>query len=185
MELGAQRFAPSFSALRGTRLRSVSRTVKRCVTRFRLLFVCCVQPIFSFPCSLWRATLFCTHGFRLGYAEWHPFCILFYLFAYHVVRNVYMDRGIAPPALSPASATGSRVLKSTLEGHEAYIDYEAYLEMVKSHWQAADYALKAAALLVKSDLRSDDATLWFAYAQSGGAGFCVSRGTGGGRGNEY
>jgi hypothetical protein len=86
-----------------------------------------------------------------------------------------MDRGIAPPTLSPASATGYRVLKSTLEGHEAYIDYEAYLEMVKSRWQAADCALKAAALLVQSDLRPDDATFYGLHTVRRGWILCFSR----------
>ncbi|KAJ6580828.1 hypothetical protein B0H19DRAFT_485705 [Mycena capillaripes] len=41
---------------------------------------------------------------------------------------------------------------------ESYIDYPAYLEMVKSRWKAEDYALKRAVLL-SSDSAPDPATL--------------------------
>jgi hypothetical protein len=51
----------------------------------------------------------------------------------------------------------SRMLFTCREDN--YIDYTAYLKMVESRWQAADYALKNAALFTVSGPGPDTATL--------------------------
>jgi hypothetical protein len=73
--------------------------------------------------------------------------------------NRLMESLIVPslPGSTAIAPHLSRLLFMCTE--DAYIDFTAYLQMVKSRWQAPDCALKAAALLLESDPRPDAATL--------------------------
>jgi hypothetical protein len=77
--------------------------------------------------------------------------------------NRLMESLIVPslPGSTAIAPHLSRLLFMCTE--DAYIDFMAYLQMVKSRWQsrwqAPDCALKAAALLLESDPRPDAATL--------------------------